>query len=123
MASTMTPKEMALLAAQALNDKKGKDIKVLETTELTALANFFVICSASSNTQIKALIGNVEKALTEAGEPPHHTEGYREGTWVLADYGCVLVHVFTDEAREFYALEHRWSDATPIDISAILEEK
>jgi ribosome-associated protein len=119
MAVKMTPKEMAMTAAKALSDKKGRNIRVLETTELTTLADYFIICTATSNTHVKALTGYVEEALTKAGEPPLHTEGYREGTWVLADYGCVVVHVFTEDAREFYALDHRWSDAVQVDISSL----
>ena len=101
-----TPKELALLAAKALSDKKGKEIRVLEIAELTTLADYFVLATGSSNTQINALVDNVEKVLTEeAGEEPLHREGYRGGTWVLLDYGCIAIHVFNQEAREFYGLE------------------
>ena len=96
-------KELALLAARALSDKKGKEIQVLEIGELTTLADYFVIATGSSNTQINALVDNVEKVLLEeAEEDPLHREGYRGGTWVLLDYGCIAVHVFNAEAREFY---------------------
>ena len=106
------PKEMALLAAKALSDKKGREIQVLEIGELTTLADYFVIATGSSNTQINALVDNVEKVLhEEAGEEPLHREGYRGGTWVLLDYGSVIVHVFTPEAHDFYDLEHLWADA------------
>lgn len=115
-------KEMAVLAAKALDDKKGKEIRVLEITELTSLADYFVICSGGSNTQINALCDNVEKLIAEnAGEKPLHREGYRGGTWVLLDYGCIAVHVFNDEAREFYSLERLWQDAKEIDISDALK--
>ena len=115
-------KEMAILAAKALDDKKGKEIRVLEITELTSLADYFVICSGGSNTQINALCDNVEKLIAEqAGEKPLHREGYRGGTWVLLDYGCIAVHVFNDEAREFYSLERLWQDAKEIDISDALQ--
>ena len=119
-------KELALLAARALSDKKGKEIQVLEIGELTTLADYFVICSGGSNTQINALGDEVEKELTLAGEEPLHREGYRGGTWVLLDYGCVVVHIFNDEARKFYSLEHLWADGEEVDLSAILphaEEK
>ena len=121
-----TPKELALLAAKALSDKKGKEIRVLEIAELTTLADYFVLATGSSNTQINALCDAVEKELTEKGEEPLHREGYRGGTWVLLDYGCVVVHVFNDEARKFYSLEHLWADGEEVDLSAILphaEEK
>ena len=101
-----TPKELALLAARALSDKKGKEIQALEIADLTTLADYFVLATGSSNTQINALVDNVEKVLhEEAGEDPLHREGYRGGTWVLLDYGCIAVHVFNHEAREFYGLE------------------
>ena len=79
-----TPRELALLAARALSEKKGREIQVLEIADLTTLADYFVLCTGSSNTQINALVDNVEKVLTEqAGEEPLHREGYRGGTWVL----------------------------------------
>ena len=114
-------KEMALAAAKALDSKKGRDIKVLEIDKITTLADYFVICSGGSNTQINALCGAVEKALKEqAGEDPLRREGYRDGTWVLLDYGCVCVHVFSEEAREFYSLERLWHDGKPVDLSGVL---
>ncbi len=119
-----TPKELAILAAKALNDKKAKDIQVLEITDLTTLADYFVIATGSSNTQINALVDNVEKELHEqAGEEPLHREGYRGGTWVLLDYGCIAVHVFNAENRQFYGLEHLWRDGRQVDLTGILEEK
>ena len=117
----MTPKEMALLAAKALDSKKGAEIKVMEVTELTSLADYFVICSGSSTTQINALCDVVEEKLeTEGGEKPLRREGHRGGTWVLLDYGCVVVHVFNNEAREFYSLERLWNDGKSVDLSEVL---
>ena len=117
-------KELALLAARALADKKAKEIQALEIGDLTTLAEYFVIATGSSNTQINALVDNVEKVLMEeAGEEALHREGYRGGTWVLLDYGCIAIHVFSSEAREFYGLERLWRDGKPLDISAILEEE
>ena len=116
-----TAKELALLAARALADKKAKEIQALEITDLTTLADYFVIATGSSNTQINALVDNVEKVLhEEAGEQPLHREGYRGGTWVLLDYGCICVHVFSQEAREFYSLERLWKDGKPLDLSGVL---
>ena len=116
----MDPKEIALIAAKALDDKKGQEIRVLETGELTTLADYFVICSATSTTQIKALADWCEKTLKDAGEMPHHIEGHRGGTWILLDFSSVVVHIFNDEARKFYDLERLWGDATPVDLSGIL---
>ena len=119
-----TPKELALLAAKALSDKKGKEIRVLEITELTTLADYFVLATGSSNTQINALVDNVEKVLTEeAGEEPLHREGYRGGTWVLLDYGCIAIHVFNQEAREFYGLERLWQDGKPVDLAGVVDDR
>ena len=117
----MTPKELAIIAAKALDEKKGKEISAIEITDLTAIADYFVFSSGSSNTQINALSGAVEKALKEqAGEEPLRREGYRDGTWVLLDYGCMVVHIFSQEAREFYALERLWKDGQPLDLSDVL---
>ena len=117
----MTPKELAVLAAKALDEKKGKEIAAIEITDITTLADYFVIATGSSNTQINALCGAVEKTLKEqAGELPLRREGYRDGPWVLLDYGCVCVHVFGAEARAFYDLERLWADGKPLDLSDVL---
>lgn len=118
-----TAKELAMLAAKALSDKKALNIQAVEIGDLTTLADYFVFATGSSNTQINALVDNVEKVLHEqADEEPLHREGYRGGTWVLLDYGCIAVHVFSDEARKFYDLERLWKDGTPIDLSEVLGE-
>ena len=118
-----TPRELALLAARALSEKKGREIQVLEIADLTTLADYFVLCTGSSNTQINALVDNVEKVLTEqAGEEPLHREGYRGGTWVLLDYGCIAVHVFRGEAREFYGLERLWRDGKSVDLAGVVTD-
>lgn len=117
----MEPKELALLAAKALDSKKGGDIKVMEVTDLTSLADYFVICTGSSTTQINALCDCVEEKLeVEGGEKALRREGHRGGIWVLLDYGCVVIHVFNDEAREFYALERLWNDGKSVDLTDVL---
>ena len=118
----MTPKELAVVAAKALDEKKGREIAAIEITDLTTLADYFVIATGSSNTQINALSDAVEKAMLEqAGENPLHREGHRDGTWVLLDYGSVAVHIFSEEARDFYQLERLWSDGKPLDLSFLKE--
>ena len=117
----MTSRESAIVLAKALDSKKGMEIKVLKTEELTTLADYFVICTASSTTQIKALADVCEKTLKDAGEPPHHVEGHRGGTWILQDYGDVVVHLFDTEARAFYDLDRLWQDAVEVDLAAILQ--
>lgn len=118
----MTPKEMALLLAQAMDSKKGKDIRVLETDGVTTLADYFVLCSGSSAPQLKALADAGEKAMKDHGILPHHVEGHRSGTWILQDYGDVIVHVFDKEARAFYDLDRLWADAKTVDLSDVLAQ-
>ena len=118
----MTPKEMALLLAQAMDSKKGKDIRVLETDGVTTLADYFVLCSGSSAPQLKALADAGEKAMKDHGILPHHVEGHRGGTWILQDYGDVVVHVFDKEARAFYDLDRLWADAKTVYLSDLLAQ-
>ena len=116
-----TAKELALKAARALSDKKGREIQVLEIGDLTTLADYFVLCTATSTTQIKALSDVCEEAMERNGERVHHIEGHRDGSWLLMDFSCVIVHVFTDEARKFYDLERLWGDAQEEDLSQVLK--
>ena len=116
----LNSKEIIAAAVKALSDKKGKDLKVMYTADQTTLAEYFVICSGTSNTQVRALAEAVEEALSKAGEEPHHIEGHRGGLWTLLDYSAVVIHVFTEEGREFYDLERLWSDAAAVDISEYL---
>ena len=117
----LTPKEIAYEVTKALDAKKGQNIKLLKIDRVSSLADYFLICTGTSNTQINALCGAVEQAMKEqAGEDPLRREGYRDGTWVLLDYGCVVVHVFSAEAREFYSLERLWHDGKPLDLSGVL---
>lgn len=115
----LSPREIASIAAKALDEKKARDVKVLKTEEHTVLADYFVICNGTSSTHIKALVDEVDKKLSEAGEPPMRREGLRSDIWVLMDFGSVIVHVFTDEARKFYNLERLWSDAEVVDLSSL----
>ena len=113
----LNAKEIIAIAVKALDDKKGRELKVLYTADQTTLAEYFIICSGTSNTQVRALAEAVEEALSKAGEEPHHIEGHRGGQWTLLDYSAVVIHVFTEEGREFYDLERLWSDAEPVDVS------
>ena len=116
----LTPEEITAVAYRALEDKKAKDVKILKTAEHTVLADYFVICNGSSSTHIKALVDEVDKQLSEAGEPPIRREGLRSDIWVLMDFGSVIVHIFTDEARKFYDLERLWSDSEEVTLSSLL---
>jgi ribosome-associated protein len=109
--------EAAELAVRTLDSKKAKDITVLETKDITVLADYFIICTAGSMTQIKTLTDELNRVLKEKGEPSLRTEGYRSGGWVLVDFGSIVVHIFLKDIREFYSLERLWRDARELDIS------
>ena len=116
----MTAKEAAALAVKALDSKMGVDIQLIEITDVSTLADYFLICTATSNTHVKTLCDAVEEAMDAAGEPMLNREGHRSGTWVLMDFGCVVVHVFTQETRAFYDLERLWQDGKVVNLSAVL---
>lgn len=118
--TVLTPRQIAAIAAQALDSKLARDIKVLDTSGQTVLADYFVICNGTSSSHVKALVDEVDRKLSEAGEPPVRREGLRSDIWVLMDFGCVIVHIFTEEARQFYNLERLWSDAEEVDLSSLL---
>ena len=119
----MTPQQIAEKIVEVLANKIGKNIKLLQIDAITVLADYFVICTANSTTQIKTLCDEIEKVMEENGERVLHREGFRAGGWVILDYGCVVVHVFMEETREFYGLERLWSDAKDVDISSIVGER
>ena len=103
-------KELAEAIADALDSKKGKDIKVLYVEDKTVLAEYFVICTRNSTTQVKALAGEVEYRLGLRGVEPYNIEGRDNGTWLVLDYSNVIVHIFGREAREFYNLDKLYED-------------
>ena len=115
-----TPRELADGIVKVLDDKKARNIKLLHVEEQTIIADYFVICEGTSNTQIKALAGEVEYKLSLWGKPPLRMEGYNEGVWVILDFGSVIVHVFNREMRDFYKLEKLWDNGTEIELD--LEE-
>ncbi len=102
---------------KALDDKRGTDIEVLKVADLTSLTEYFVIATASATTQVKAMADEVEFVLKHDYDlAPHHIEGHDSARWILLDYGFAVVHVFLEEARDFYGLEKLWKDATPVEI-------
>ena len=111
----MTELELARAAAKALDSKKALDLKILRITELSVIADYFVIATGTSNTQVKALADEVEFRLKEQGVAPGHRAGYHSNSWVLLDYGSVVVHVFTPESRNFYDLDRLWKDGEEVD--------
>ncbi len=118
----MTDREELEIAVKALDSKKANKITALKVEDLTILANYFVIASATSTTQVKALADEVEYQLGIKGVKPKSIEGYQSQTWIVLDYYDIIVHVFLEETRDFYQLERLWADGTPVDISTIVKD-
>lgn len=112
--------DMVKTAVKALDDKKAEDIRVIKIDDITSLTDYFVICTGTSTTHIKALADECEYQLEKCGVPLLHREGRESGEWILLDYKDIIVHVYNKQMREFYDLEHFWKDGTQIDISEIL---
>ena len=109
--------EIARAIADVLDSMKARDIKLLRVSDKTVMTDYFVICSGTSNTQIKALSGEFEYKLGERGVSPLHIEGYETGTWIAMDYAHVMVHIFNREQRDFYKLEKLWGDACEVPLN------
>ena len=118
----LTTKEVAYEVTKALDSKKGMNIKLLKIDKVSSLADYFLICTGTSNTHVKTLCDYAEYTLEQLGEPMLGREGHGGSTWALLDFGAVVVHVFTEEAREFYGLERLWADAEEINIDDIVEK-
>ena len=116
----LTAKEVAYEVTKALDEKKGMNIKLLQIDKVSSLADYFLICTGTSNTHVRTLCDYAEYTLENLGEPMLGREGHRGNSWELLDFGSIVVHVFTEEAREFYALERLWADAEEVDISDIV---
>lgn len=119
----LTAKEVAYEVTKALDSKKGLDIKLLRIDKVSSLADYFLICTGTSNTHVKTLCDYAEYTLEQLGEPMLGREGHRGNAWELLDFGSIVVHVFTQEAREFYSLERLWADAEQINIDDIIVEE
>ncbi len=112
----MDSRELADKITGHIFNKKGYDVKILDLRELATFADYFVICSADSDTQVKAIADEIDKSLRDEGIKSWHKEGYRALNWVLLDYVDVVVHVFKNESRQFYNLERLWGDAPAFEI-------
>lgn len=119
----MNSKEKALTTAKLLHDKKAQDITILELKDLTIITDYFVICSAESTTQVKALTEYVEETMKQYGYIPYGIEGFSYAHWVLMDYGDVIVHIFLEDTRRYYDLERLWLDAPRIQVEKITSDK
>ena len=112
--------EVAITVTKALDEKKGMNIKLLRIEKISSLADYFIICTGTVNTHVKTLCDYAEYTMEQLGEPMLGREGHRGNSWELLDFGSVVVHVFTDEARKFYDLERLWADAEVVDLSDIV---
>jgi ribosome-associated protein len=109
-----TAKEMTKLAYHALDEKKGEDIQVIEIKDISIIADYFIIANGTNSSQVDALVDSVKETLGKNGYEPKRIEGVRTASWVLMDYGDVIVHVFSKEDRLFYNLERIWRDGKTI---------
>ena len=112
-------KEMVKTAVAALQDKKGEDIRVIDISGVTVIADYFIIASGSNPNQVQALVDNVEEQMYKAGYDDPRVEGYNTASWVLLDYNDVIVHVFSQDDRLFYDLERIWRDGREIDVDSL----
>ena len=122
MSTVSTEKMMAQIACKAIDDKKGQDIKVIDIHNVSVIADYFVIASGTNSNQVQAIVDNVEEQLGRAGFEAKQLEGPRKSSWILMDYGDVIVHVFDEENRLFYDLERIWRDGKVLEMDAFLEK-
>jgi len=111
------------LAVRAAADKKARDLAVIDVGEFLAITDYFVICSGSSERQVRTIADEVEAKLKESGVRPLRTEGGAAGGWLLLDYGVFVVHVFTEEMRAYYELERLWKDAPRPELPELVEAR
>ena len=111
----MTSLELARKAATFLDSKKAEKLNVIEVDSISSLADYFVIATGNNNTHVRALADELDERMKAEGMPPARMEGYRSNSWILLDYGSVVVHVFTTESRSFYDLDRLWQDGEEVD--------
>lgn len=109
-----TATSLSEMVAKSASEKKAKDILILDMKNISMVTDYFLICSANSTTQVKAIADNIEEKLLEQGINLLHKEGYREGRWILLDYGQCVAHIFKEDERLFYNLERLWGDAQAV---------
>jgi ribosome-associated protein len=115
----MTSKEFCKIAVAALEDRKAEDIKVIDIREISPVADYFIIADGTNQNQIQAMRDAVDEALHKAGLPVKQIEGNSNSTWILMDYGDIIIHIFSKEDRLFYDLERIWRDGKMIDINEL----
>ena len=111
-----TAAEVAKVIADVLDAKKGRDVKIIHVEEKTVIAEYFVLCTGNSSTQVKGLVGEVEYQLERRGVTPYNVEGRDNNSWILMDYSNIIVHVFSREAREFYNLDKLYGDSSTVSV-------
>ena len=117
----MTTKQLAKTAIEALLDRKAAEIVLLRVTKQTTLADYYIICTGTSNTQLRAIADAVDESMSKQyGLEPKIIEGYRSASWILLDYGSVIVHAFKSDTRQFYDLERLWADAQKLNVDEFL---
>ncbi len=116
-----TGKKMARLALKALEDKKGQDIKIIDIHEVSVIADYFIIASGSNQNQVQAMVDHVDEQLGRAGYEVKQIEGTKNSSWILMDYGDLIVHIFDEENRLFYDLERIWRDGKVLDAEDFLK--
>ncbi|SEF46334.1 ribosome-associated protein [Butyrivibrio sp. Su6] len=119
MADIEISKNMAKMAVEALEDRKGEDVHVIDISEISTLADYFIIASGTNINQVQALADNVQEVLGRAGFDTKNVEGYESGKWILLDFGDIIVHIFDSENRLFYDLERIWRDGKLIDSTSL----
>lgn len=115
----MEPREIVKIAYNALDDKKGIDIKLLDISHVSVIADYFLIASGNNINQVQALADNVKDELFKLGLEPKNVEGYRNASWILLDYGNIIIHIFSRDDRLFYDLERIWRDGKEMDINTL----
>jgi ribosome-associated protein len=113
----LSAEEKTALISQIAADKKAMDVVVLDMADASSITDYFLICSGGSERQVQAIADAIDEQLKQSGITALGAEGYREGRWILLDYGDVIVHVFSQETRDFYDLERLWANAPKIDLS------
>ena len=116
-------KEMARLALEAMKEKKAEDIRIIDIEKISTLADYFLIASGTNRIQVHAIADFVEEKLGRAGYEPQHTEGYESASWILMDYGDIIVHIFDRKNRLYYDLDRIWRDGTTISEEELGKEE
>lgn len=111
--------QMLKIAYEALDSKQGEDIKVLDIREVTVLADYFIIAHGNNKNHLQSLIDETERLLSKSGFKPKQIEGYRTDSWILLDYGNIIIHIFGKDDRLFYDLERIWNDGKEVNVQSL----